>query len=127
MLNVLAKIGLALFALSFLSLQPKAQEVEFGSGLVCDTANQVSSFLAKSQADPQASIDAVNLEANDPTACIVGSFAFYKGAATDTVRNEKGAWAVTEILVIAVMTPRGWQRINPHAYWSAFLVKEVPA
>ncbi len=114
-----------LFALFVSTAQ--AQEIQVGQGLVCDTSAQVGSFLTKDQADPRAALQAVNEEANDPTACVLSRFAFVKGQPGDTVRNEKGSWIVTEILVIAVLTPHGWQRIAPHAYWSAFRIDEQGA
>lgn len=101
----------------------RAQEIEVGQGIVCDSAQQVTRFL-EIGGEPQAALDKVNAEANDPVACVLLGVAFVRGEQTTTVRNQDGAWRVTQILVMAVYLPTGWQSIAPHVYYSALRVEE---
>lgn len=119
-----------LFVSAFLTLLASTafgEEMQIGSGLACDQAAQVQSFLENVADDPVATVKQVNTEANDPDACVLGSYAFYKGKDENTVRNKDGAWVIAPILVVAIHTPGGWQRINPIVWYSAFKKPEGEA
>ena len=106
----------------------QAQQVEIGHGLLCDNAGEVSRFLAVVNGDTAAAIEQVNTEVKNPTACVLIGVAFIRGdPAGEAIHNAEGAWKVTAILVVAVHTPRGWQQIAPHVYFTALKVDEKAA
>jgi len=60
-MNVVSRLTLlALPLLAFLSSPARAQEVEVGTGLVCDTREQVERFVALYDGDPQSTANSVN-------------------------------------------------------------------
>lgn len=123
----IGRIGLALLGLvAVLGLYiagttlAKSQEIEIGAGVICDTAPQMQRFVQIARDDPQATAEAVNREFDSPTACMLGQFAFARG---NIVASENG-WAITEVAIVAVYMPHGWQRIQPHVFYTAFKPEE---
>lgn len=86
-----------------------AQETHQGRGLVCDTQAQVEKFLEV--ADQPTALQQVN--ADDPTACGVLPVVFIEGKEVSRITTKHGTFRVVSILVIAVITPNGPQRIPP--------------
>lgn len=122
----LARLLLTLLALSI--PQPlKAQEIELGAGIVCDTPEQTARFLQLFTTDAQGTADKVNAEFQSPTACMLGMFAFVRGDAGQRIRTPNGEWRVTEVYIMAVQMPHGWQAINPQMFYSAFKTEEKDA
>ena len=112
-----------LFVSAFLALMAHAafgQGVEMGSGLVCDESKQVHAYLDTVKDDPQATVKEINQAFNSEHACVLAHVAYIKGTELETVSNKDGVWKITEILVLAVGTAMGWQRIKPAPYFSAF-------
>ena len=105
----------------------RAQEVEVGAGLLCDNAAEVTRYFEIVNGDPQAAANQVNVEVNNPTACVLVGVAFIRGQQGEAIRNADGAWKVTEVLVVAVHTPMGWRQIAPHVYFTAIRVAEQEA
>jgi hypothetical protein len=97
--------------------------MQTGRGLVCNTPSQVVTVLRA--AHPDASLAAIN-EA-EPAACAVVDVQYFKGAQVATIRNGKGTFAVTAILVVAFITPQGAQAVTPVAQFTMFPVKEMEA
>lgn len=122
-MNFLVKLLVLACVLSF-PVIGKAQEIEIAAGLYCDTQEQVVRFLNVVETDPRLAAQTVNTEAKKDDACVFGRVAMYRGRRVETIRNSQGAWAVTEILIVAVETPYGFLRVEPAAFWSAFKVEE---
>ncbi len=97
-----------------------SREIQVGSGLVCNTAKQVEKFVAFSDADPRAAINATNDEENDPKACAVVNIAFVRGHNTVTVRTRHATFQIADILVVGVI-------INGGIQFSLFQVDERKA
>ena len=57
----------------FLAVPARAQEVEVGTNLICDTQEQVERFVALYDGNAQAAISAVNAAEHNPTACGMGT------------------------------------------------------
>lgn len=114
-------------AILLLALSPipsKAQEIELGAGVVCDTAEQTARFIQLFTTDAQGTADTVNTEFQSPTACMLGVFAFLRGEAGQKVRNQDGEWRITPVYIMAVQMPHGWQAIQPSLFYSAFRTDE---
>ncbi len=96
------------------------------TGLVCDTAEQVESYVTGFDGDVQEALKRVNAKAGKEDACIIATLGFIKGKVIQTVRTTRDeAYEVTEILVVGAVTPSGFQLVAPIKWFSAFQIKEV--
>jgi hypothetical protein len=120
-------LPLVLLSLLFCSpvrAQERAQEYELGTALLCDNQRQVERYVALFNGEEQPTIDAVNAEEKDPTACALATVAFMRGPGLQTARNKENAFQIVRILVVGVETPTGLRPVRPSAYFSAFEVVE---
>jgi hypothetical protein len=98
----------------------RAMDYEVGSSLICDTQTQAERFVAVFSGDTQAAIDAVNAEAQNPTACALIDAAYLRGAEIGVARNGDSAFEIVRILVVGIDTAAGIQMVRPSAYFSLF-------
>lgn len=105
----------------------KAHDIETGTGVICDTRAQAERLALLLDEDAQAAIRTVNAEAHDPTACVLATVAYVRGASAGTARSKAGTYDVVEVLVVGVETRRGMQRANPAVYFTLFKIEERAA
>src|SRR5947208_1202415 len=74
MRRLIKTTGLMLLAMT-LSVAARAQNVEIGTGIYCDTQKQVERFVAIFHGDSEATMRSVNAEAKNPTACVAATIA----------------------------------------------------
>ncbi len=110
----------------FLAVPARAQEVEVGTNLICDTQEQVERFVALYDGNAQAAISAVNVAEHNPTACGVATAAFVRGPQLATARNKDTTFNIVQLLVVAVVTETGVESVTPAAFFSLVPVEEVP-
>lgn len=118
-MNFLAKILLLILLFSFPARAE--EEIQVGTGLVCDSAQQIERFVKEVSGDAQSTIAAINAE--HPNACGVLSVAFIKVAEVSEVRSIHGSFQVISILVVAVMTEAGFQAIPPVQQFTLYRVQ----
>jgi hypothetical protein len=120
------KIGLKLAVLLLLSCPASATEteVEVATGVVCNTQKEIERLVALNDDNPLSAIKAVNNEEHDPTACAMASFAFVRGRDAITVRTRNGAFQITKILVVGVVTEDTVQSIVPAIQFSLLKIDE---
>ena len=116
---------LALPLLAFLGSPAQAQEVEVGTGLVCDTQEQVERFIALYDGDAQSTVNSVNAAEHNPTACGVTTMAYVRGRQLATARNKDTAFQIVPILVLGVVTEAGVESVTPAPYFSVFEIEEI--
>jgi hypothetical protein len=114
------KLALLLCLLGF---RAEAQDVQIGQGLVCNTPAQVETYVHARE--PAAALAAINQA--EPKACAMAEVLFWKGAQVATIRNDKGTFVVTAILVVAFMTAQGPQPVPAKPQFTIFSVKEMAA
>ena len=107
-----------------LCLPAQAQEIEYGTGLVCDTRQQAEDLVRHFDGDMDAALRAVNVEAHDPSACAIMTIAFVRGPEVATARSKDATFQVVRILVVGVGTSNGFQSVVPAAYVSLFQIRE---
>lgn len=100
------------------------QEVEYGTGLICDTQQQAEQLVAHLQEDIASAVSAVNAEEHDPKACGIVTVAFVRGAELATARSKNATFKIVRILVVGVGTASGYQRVVPAPYVSLFKIEE---
>ena len=119
------KTTLHLALLSLLLCSPaRAQEYEHGTALLCDNQKQVERYVALFKGEEQSTVDAVNTEEKDPTACGLATVSFMRGPDLGTARNKDSAFQIVRILVVGVDTPEGTRPVRPTPYFTAFEVVE---
>jgi hypothetical protein len=96
-----------------------AQEAHDGTGLVCDTAEQVEQFLAlsKTENDLSAVIEAVNTAAGNPQACGLAKIRF---VAEEEVQ-QTGTFKILRVLVVGFNDGEKWFAVEPpHLQFTIF-------
>src|SRR5882757_4473273 len=111
----------------FLVAPAKAQEVEVGTNLVCDTQEQVERFVAIYKGDAEAAISAVNAAEHNPAACGIATAAFVRGPRLGTARNKNTAFDIIQLVVLGVVTEAGVESTTPAAFFSLVPIDEIPA
>jgi hypothetical protein len=116
---------LHLTLLSLLLCSPaRGQEVEYGTGLICDTTQQAEQLVAHLNGDIAAAVSAVNAEEHDPKACGIATVAFVRGPELATARSKDATFKIVRILVVGLRTSGGFQPVTPAAYVSLFKIEE---
>lgn len=105
----------------------RAQQIEVGAGLLCDTQKQVERFVALFDGNAETAMKAVNAEENDPTACIGGTIAFIRGPEIGTARSKNATFHIVRVLVVGVLTAAGFRTAVPAAFFSVERVDERTA
>ena len=107
------------------AFEPNKNSIEVGVGLICNSEAQVQRYLALHGKDqpPQAAIQLVNTESQDPNACSIAAVAFVRGKEGATVPAPGGQMKITQITVLAAQTPFGWQRVTGLVQYTAIFEK----
>lgn len=100
-------------------------ELEMGAGLICNSEAQVERYLALNAAKqaPDQAVRLINDEAQNPNACALAAVAFIRGAQGKSINAPGGLMKVTKVMVLAVQTPAGWQRVPPIVQFTAIFEK----
>jgi hypothetical protein len=109
------------------SIPARAQEIEIGTGLVCDTCHEIEQIVAFYDGDMQTAIDRVNAEEHNPSACAVWNLAYVLGPKVGIARKKDATFHIVPILVVGVVTPVGICSVTPSKYFSLVQVDERSA
>ncbi len=127
-MNFMSRLTLLVLPLLLLQELPaRAQEVEVGTRLVCDTQEQVERFVALYDGDAQSTANSVNAAEHDPTACAVSTTAYVRGRQLATARNKDTAFQIVPILVLGVVAEGGVESVTPASFFSVIEVEEIEA
>jgi hypothetical protein len=125
-MNLVSRLTLLVLPLLLLSgLPARAQEIEVGTSLVCDTQEQVQRFVTLYDGDARNTANSVNAAENDPTACAVFTVAYVRGRQLATARNKDTTFQIAPILVLGVVTEEGVKAVTPASFFSVFEVEEI--
>ena len=105
-------------------LPARAQEVETGTVMICDSQKQVERFVTLFDGNPQTAIGAVNAEEKNPTACAVANIAYLRGPQIGMARTRTDAFQIIPIIAVGVLTPAGLRSIAPAPFFTLVSVKE---
>ena len=119
------RYGLCIAALSLAWSTPsRAQAVEVETGVFCDTQKQIERYVAIFSGNARAAMHAVNIEENDPTACVYGTIAFIRGPEIATARSKSGAFHIVKVVVVGFLTETGLRAAAPSASFSVEKIDE---
>jgi hypothetical protein len=117
--------ALCVAALSLMwSTSSRAYRIEVGTGVFCDTQRQVERFVAVFDGDERAAMNVVNAEEKDPTACVLGTVAYIRGAEVATTRSRSGTYHIVEVLVVGYLTDSGLWPVSPAGSFSVEKIDE---
>jgi hypothetical protein len=107
----------------------RAEEVQVGQGVICDTEKQVERFasLISDKTDMPTALQLVNKEAESRTACGVAVIAFVPKKQVANIRNQKGIMKIIEIMIVAAKTDDGWHQVSPTTQFAVLPSDEIEA
>jgi hypothetical protein len=124
--NFASRITLLVMPLVLLlSLPARAQEIEVGTSLICDTQEQVERFVTLYDGDAQSAVNSVNAAEHNPTACAVSTMAYVRGRQLARARNKDTTFQIVPILVLGVVTEEGVESVTPAPFFTVFEVEEI--
>jgi hypothetical protein len=124
--NFVSRLTLLLMPLVLLlSLPARAQEIEVGTSLICDTQEQVERFVTLYDGDAQSAVNSINAAEHNPTACAVSTMAYVRGRQLARARNKDTTFQIVPILVLGVVTEGGVESVTPAPFFSVFEVEEI--
>jgi hypothetical protein len=110
-----------------LGAQVQAQSLEIGSGIFCDTQAEMERFVTLFAGDAQATINAVNAEMKDPTACVAATIALIRGREVASLRSWNETYQIVQVTVLGVLTTAGVKAIAPTTIYSVKRLEERDA
>jgi hypothetical protein len=117
----------SLVLLLLLAAPAGAQEVQVGTGPICDTQKQTERLVGLLDSGAEAAIKLVNAEEKDPTACVVATVAYVEGPQLAVIHKKAGSYRIVKVLVIGLHTPAGVAAVAPAAYFTIFKIEEQEA
>lgn len=128
--------SLALVLVAALAAPAHGQDVEVGTGLICNTAAQIEEYVvaageAKSQMGNApareiiaAALAAVNAKHQDePNACGAGSIAYMRGKTVKVIDTPSGPREIAEIIVVGAASSQGVRSLPPTKQFTMFKPK----
>jgi len=116
---------LALPLLILLDLPARADEVQVGTGPVCDTQQQAERFAVLYDGDAQTAISTVNAEEHNETACGIVTMAYMPGPPLATARRWNLTIQIVPVVVVGVVTHEGVQAVQPMRLFSVLAIEEI--
>src|SRR5262245_4942606 len=103
----------------------KTEKLTFGYGIICNTSQQIQRYLTLYQGKTTAeeAAQAVNVETKNPGGCGMASIAFIAGDYLGEVNVSGGQMRMVQIVVLAMETEKGWQRVPPTVQYTALFLK----
>jgi hypothetical protein len=102
----------------------RADEIQYGTGVICDTLEQAQRVARLADDDTEAAVTRVNSEVHNPTACAIASVAYVRGAEMTTARSKAATFQIVEVLVVGVRTRMGYRSAHPATYFTLFRIDE---
>jgi hypothetical protein len=107
---------------AFAQAEVTQDQVTEDNVLVCATQADAKSYAASHKDAVQSSIAGQA----DEKACLVTKVVFIRGKQGDRIEHSDATYAITEILIIAVKTPYGVQRMRPNVAYALLRLNETP-
>jgi len=101
----------------------KAQNIENGVGVICDSPQQVEAFIAL-RTDSKSAVAQINAESKAPV-CEILNIAFLVGGIVTEASNDKGVWQIRKILIVGLYLGPLMSPVQPYQKYTAFLTSKV--
>lgn len=122
-MSIVWKVLLWAFLTAFVVAGAQAHELTEGTGVVCDTVEQIERF-----ASLDATHEAIKTVNAGQNVCVMATVSYYRGRDLNRVRSSEHSWQVVEILVVAFVVRGQWATITPPSIqYTLFQVEEQGA
>ena len=102
----------------------RAQEVQVGTVMICDTQKEIERVVALLHGDAQTAISAVNAEEHNPSACALANVAYLAGPQVGMARTTSDAFQIVPVIVLGLSTPAGLRTLAPAPFYALVKVTE---
>ena len=117
---ILAAAGIILFGAT---VRVQAQNIENGTGVVCDSPQQVEQFIAL-DIDTKDAIGRINAQSGSGV-CEFLDAAYLVGAVVREASNDKGTWQIRKILIVGLIIGRVTAPVQPYQKYTAFIISKA--
>lgn len=120
-LGIIVSIGFVFFA-----YKTQAQQIEQGQGIICNTPEQLQSFLQllNEGVEEPLAIEQVNKEVNVENACGIAIVAYIRGESITTTTIPLGVVEVVKLAILATWKNMAWITLpRPVVQFSYFLLE----
>jgi hypothetical protein len=103
---------------------PGAEHVQVGTGVICDTQDEATSFVRiMTERDANSAMQEINGNSASPMACGMATVAFRTGKSLGEIRTTKGSFNILEIQVVAGAVDGSWRVVPNRTQYTAIAVK----
>jgi hypothetical protein len=103
---------------------PNAENVQVGTGVICDTQDEATSFVRiMTERDADSAIQEINGKSTTPMACGMATVAFHTGKHVGEIRTSKGSFNILEIQIVAGAVDGSWHTVPSRTQYTAIAVK----
>jgi hypothetical protein len=120
---LLATAGMFVVVHSAMTVEARAQNIENGVGVVCDSPQQVERVIIL-RADFKSAVEEINAQ-NNSRVCEILNVAFLVGGIVAEASNDKGTWQIRKILIVGLYLGRIMNTVQPYQKYSAFLMSKA--
>lgn len=97
----------------------RAQDIENGVGVICDSPRQVEQVITLRH-DFKAAVAEINA-LNKMHVCEILNVAFLVGGIVAEASNDDGTWQIRKVLIVGLYLGRVMNSVQPYERYSAFL------
>jgi hypothetical protein len=101
----------------------RAQNIENGVGVVCDSPQQVERVIIL-RTDFKSAVEEINAQ-NNSRVCEILNVAFLVGGIVAEASNDKGTWQIRKILIVGLYLGRIMNTVQPYQKYTAFLMSKA--
>jgi hypothetical protein len=101
----------------------RAQNIENGVGVICDSPQQVEQIIAL-RTDFKSAVEEINTQ-NKSRVCEILNIAFLVGGIIAEASNDKGTWQIRKILIVGLYLGRVMNSVQPYQKYTAFLTSKA--
>jgi hypothetical protein len=117
-------ISTAVSAQENTALENGGDQIQVGTGVICDTQDEASNFVRiMSEHDAGSALQEINSQSTTPMACGMATVAFRAGKSLGEIRTNKGAFNIYEIEVLAGAVDGSWHVVPSRKQYTAMAVK----
>jgi hypothetical protein len=120
---LLATAGMFVMVHSAMTVGARAQNIENGVGVVCDSPQQVERVIIL-RADFKSAVEEINAQ-NNSRVCEILNVAFLVGGIVAEASNDKGTWQIRKILIVGLYLGRIMNTVQPYQKYTAFLTSKA--
>ena len=109
---ILASVGVYALGLFAITFEGRAQQIENGVGVVCDSPQQIEQMITLAS-DSKSAVAEINSQ-NKSRVCEILDIAFLVGGIIAEASNDKGTWQIRKILIVGMIVGSITTPVQPY-------------